>query len=484
MEQFAEGMKLLTESSESTMSKTGIGKDLVGYLKNDVEPAIAREGQQLMRTINPQTGVLHPPDEAIKLAREKVFNAAFGKNRVGLMPVLAGIKAQGGDIHAAHVADALNVFLKDENKAIPWRSYVANKLKIPIKISSAYTSPSEKGLERTVKSVSSRMFLPLISIPHAFQAPLNSLLINGWGDTLRALIDFSGDLQGAKKLALDSGALTQDLVQEHLNAMRKTSMFNRLLDPLRGVFSLERRLGIQFSAVGGKWSAIRAAQEFAQTGSKRAELQLKLLGLDPALVQATRGVLSQQDIEKAAFRAASEIMGMRSPLETPYMWEQNAMARLTTLYKHYGFRQARLIKDALKRGWQGEGVIGAAKIMTALGLAFPIAGELIKGAEGAVTLKNPWTAERKKQNLAGNEYLDAFANAGGFGMMYSITRAARHNHLGGYLMGPHISTAADLAQDVMNLRGKSVARDVLRRMGLPGRALSDIIVPPKKKESE
>lgn len=478
LKELGEGLGLLTRSTEHSFSVSPIGKDLVEFIKNDIEPTIGKQSAHLMQQINPATQMRYTPPEAMKIAREATLDAAFGSKRQGLLPIIQAAKQQKGDIHASTMANGMNVLMKDENSAIGWRSKVA-KMGVPIKISSFYTSPSS--FEKAIKTGSGRMFLPLISIPHAFQAPLNSLLVNGLADTLRAFAEFTFDSSSAKKLALDSGALSQDLVYEHLNIMKGRSMFGTMLDPLKSLFGLERKLGVAFSAVGGKWSALRAAEEYFQTSSKRAELQLKLLGLDPALIKAQRGILSQADIEQAAFRSASEIMGMRSQLETPFHWEANALGRFTTLYKHYGFRQARLIKNMLIKSYQGEGILGAMKIVSAIAIAFPIAGELIKGAEGALTLQNPWSPEHKQRNFANSEYLDAIANAGGFGMAYSITRSARSNHLGGYLMGPHISTGVDLAQDIMNARGTNVTKDVLRRFGLPGRAVANTIFPSKKK---
>lgn len=476
-----EGFKLLTQSTERSLSESPVGKDLVEFIKNDIEPAIGQYGERLTKQINTATGNLHTPPEAMEKARQVVFDSAFGTKRQGLLPILQVAKQQKGDVHAATMANAMNTLLKDENRAIGWRSKAA-KMGIPIKISSYYTSPTEGGLERAIKTGSHRFFLPLISIPHAFQAPLNSLMVNGIADTTRALYEFASNPDAARQLAQDSGAMMQDAVYEHLNIMKKSTMFGTLLDPLKKVFNYERKLGIAFSAVGGKWSAIRAADEFFATGSKRAELQLKLLGLDPVLIRSQQGILTPNDIEKAAYRATSEIMGLRSQLETPFMWETNAMSRLMTLYKHYGFRQGRLLKNMFVKAYQGEGLVGVTKMAAILGLAFPIAGELIKGAEGVVTAKNPWSRENQKNNFLNSEYLDAIANAGGFGIQYSIMRSSRHNHLSGYVMGPHISTMVDLAQDMMNLRGHSVARDVARRLGLPGRIISNTILKPKKKE--
>jgi len=327
-------------------------------------------------------------------------------------------------------------------------------------------------------------FLPRISIPHASQAPLNSLLVDGWKATSREFFEFAASPRKAYDLSLQAGAQSQELMHEFISQTQGTSKFRMLIDPLRKVFGLERKWGIAFSAVSGKWAAIDAASEYVARQSKWAELQLKVLGLDPKAILEQRGVLSPSDIEQAAFRSASEVMGLRSPLETPYKWERNWPMRVANLYKHYGFRQARLIKDTLLRAKEAEGWFGVAKVASTLGSTFFIAGEAIKAVEDMVSLRRPWNDEEQKDRFLGNEYLDGIAHAGGFGIIYSTLRGAKHNHLLGYLAGPVFSSATDIAQDAINLRGRALVRDIGRKFGLPGTAAVNLVLPPTKNKKQ
>ena len=174
-------------------------------------------------------------------------------------------------------------------------------------------------------------------------------------------------------------------------------------------------------------------------------------------------------------------MGFKSPLETPYKWDETPSLRIMNLYKHYGFRQAKLLKDTLVRAKEAEGLKGVAKITATLGTAFFAVGEMNKIVEETLRGRDPYSKDEEKNNLFGSEYLDGIAHAGGFGIMYSIMRSAKHNHLAGYFAGPVLSSTFDILQDIGNARGRSLARDVGRKFGLPGVFITNQILPPNKR---
>lgn len=455
-------------STETIMEKTPIGKSLSEFLKNKYEPELFKTAKQYM------SGGTNP-DAAWQAARTDVTNLAFGRRRQAFIPFLKVAQSQGGPTAASELADTLNIYFHDDN---PYWRIRAKQQGVQIGANANYKIQSKA--ESTIKSIAAPMFLPRISIPHAAQAPLNSLIVDGTKATLKAFAEFASSPSAALKFSDQAGAQSLETLHEFLNATRGNSTFRNLIDPLRKVFNFERKWGIAFSAVSGKHAALDAAADYFATQSKRSELQLKVLGLDPAAILKQGGNLSSLDIETAAFRAASEIMGFRSPLETPYKWEENPSARIAMIYKHYGFRQARLIKDALLRAKEAEGWGGVAKVASVIGSSFFIAGEAIKGTEDLLSGREPWNKDEEKNNLLGNEWIDGIAHAGGFGVMYSILRSAKHNHLGGYLMGPLVSSSVDIIQDTVNMRGRSLARDIGRKFGLPGTFIVNQALPPTK----
>lgn len=475
----------LLRSTEATVEKTAAGKIWSELIRNDVEPAIGKARQNYLNA-----GMR--PEEAISRARNDVKNLAFGKQSNGIIALLQAAKQQGGDIAARHLADAHNIYWKEE---LPnWRSKAIKK-GIDIRPSSAYTPPPEA--EIAVKDLSRMVNLPLISIPHALQAPLNGLAVNGVRASMRAAWEYMRDPASARAFAARVGAMSQETAYEIMAAQKKTSTFQILLDPLRKVFSAERRAGIAYSAVMGKHAAIEAAETlYKSSGTDKAStMQLKLLGIEPSTVMHQGGRLGPEDIEKAAYRSADEIMGFRSLRETPMVWEKNAAWRIGATYKQYGYRTMRLHQRMLTQAYRSDGLLGVAKKAALYATIFPIAGEMIKAAEGVFTLQNPWDKQHTDANLMHSEYVDALAMAMGFNLIYGATRSATYQKMANFLIGPIYSTGSDLVQDVMRAnpsknasmiddieyRAKNVSKDVLRRGGLPGRILSKQIFAPDPK---
>lgn len=474
-----EGPALL-RSSEAVLAKTEIGKFYVDTIKNKLEPEAAKLSQTYL-----STGM--QPQEAMAKGKDSVKKAIFGKNNNGLIAVAQGVQKQGGPMAAQHLMDFHNIYFAEDALTAAGNRMTAIKKGVQVGTDPGYKGVKVGGMEAPVKKLNQAVSLPLISIPHAAQAPLNSLAVFGFRDTMKAMAEFAKDGASAKALAHTSGAMVQETAYGILSAQKGTSPYSLLIDPLRKVFSMERRAGIAYSAVIGKHSAIEAADTFFKSGGKdnKALIQLKLLGQDPSLVMSQGGKLSQENIETAAFRSASEIMGFRSGLETPMYWESNAAWRLGTTFKQYGFRTMKLHADSLKRAYASEGMVGVAKKAAMYATVFPIAGELIKGAEGIATLQNPWSDEKQKNNFMGNEYADAIATAMGFNLIYSATRAATYHKLGNFLMGPIFGTASDLMTDVMasdprknatweqaaQRKTENVVSDLMRHSGLVGRIL-------------
>lgn len=479
-------------SMEHIASQTEVGKLWVNVLKNEVEPAIGK-----LTTAHLNAGM--KPEEAMGKAKSIVKEQVFGKKNVGMMGVLQAAKKQGGEIAAEHLADAHNIYwAEDSLQGSTWRAAAAKgvvkkgvTIRPPIDISPNSAYKGQTKLEQGAKQFSRMTQLSMISIPHALQAPLNSLAVNGWTSTIKAAAEFMRDPATARGFALKAGAMGQEMAYEMIANAKGQTKFSMLLDPLKKAFTAERKFGITLSAVSGKHAAIDAADTFFKSGGndKTALLQLKLLGLDPAAIMKQGGQLATKDIELAAFRSASELMGYRSPLETPMVWEKNSATRIGTIYKQYGFRAMRVHQQVLQRAYEGGGMIEVAKKLATYATVFPIAGELIKGAEGLLSLQDPWSKEKQQGNIMHSEYLDACAAAMGFNLVYSATRSATYHKLIDFIVGPIASTVGDIGQDVINMtnadskkRGaaeRQLGKDVVRRAGLPGRILSHHLFPPK-----
>jgi len=69
--------------------------------------------------------------------------------------------------------------------------------------------------------------------------------------------------------------------------------------------------------------------------------------------------------------------------------EKNASWRIGATYKQYGLEHA-LHQRMLTQAYRADGLLGVAKKAALYATIFPVAGEMIKAAEGIFTLQNSW----------------------------------------------------------------------------------------------
>jgi len=483
------------QASKDVLAKTEAGKYYVNLMRTKVEPEIAK----LTETLR---GGGTPVHEVMGKARNDVKQAVFGKNDINFTGLLRAVEKQGGPSARDHLANFHDIYFKQEAPA--WRQAVTSaKAKaagtaIDVSRQSPYTAPGVR--ERTLKTVSQETQLGTIAIPHLAQAPLNAAVLGPVSKAISAAAEYMKDPASARAWATKVGAMAQENVYEQMRVLAKDkpgamgmlAKAQPVLDPLRGVFEWSRRMGIGYSSVWGRSVAEEAADKFFTSGGqdKVSEMHLKMLLGDGAgaKVMSQRGKLLDADRELAAFRASSELMGYRSLLETPMSWDRNAAWRIGTMYKPYSYRTMQIHKDALVKSWQAGGMRQVAKQVAVYGTLFPVAGELIKIGENAVTLQNPHDEEHEKRNIlhgsvpAGvDDYLDAMGVAMTMGMLHSSITAATHRRLANFFIGPVPNAAVDLGEGLAAKHAfKQTSKSVLRRAGLPGRIANSLVFPTKK----
>jgi hypothetical protein len=79
-----------------------------------------------------------------------------------------------------------------------------------------------------------------------------------------------------------------------------------------------------------------------------------------------------------------------------------------------------------------------------------------------------------------SEYVDAMSHVAGFGVAYSMVRAAQRHNLGGYMMGPIPSTVMDMTQDALSGNGRKLARSVGYRVPVVGPYVTNKVLPRRK----
>lgn len=476
-------------SIDTLLRKAPSTTRLADVLRDSYEPMWK---QQTLSGIN--SGL--DPARSKAFAQSLVDDLHFGKNYQFLSHTINQARIERGPIFAQQVGDSMSIYLR--HSAADARIYRKAAGLGP----APYVAPGE--VENKVRSAASYLFTSRIAIPHLSQ-PLNTVLNSGLDASIKSLNELLRSPSQAYNRIIQSGALTEELSHEiqNINAGR-TGLFDKLFH--QPGFRIIRKYQIVHAALAGEYAAHDAAARILTDPTNiRAQSELKLLGIDYKDI-LSKGGLDVEHIRTAQFRGADESMFISRGLRTPAAWDENYLARFATMYRHYMFSQGKMIKDSLSRSFQlakqGDPV-PLFKTIAILGAAFPAVGYMIKSAEAIVTGHNPLSDEFRKnrvtpaENIAdlvgvkdssaailADEWLDAMSHAAGFGIMYSIIRSAKRNALAEVMIGPYGTTLADLGQDLYNLRGQELGRDITTRVPVVGTPLTNLVLPRRSRTAK
>jgi hypothetical protein len=480
-------------STEHLFSRTTEGKAFVKMMREGYEPEVAKLTQ---------AGISQgfAPDVAKAAAVSNAQATFFGhKNQIPALLIRSARKVS--PTYQANVADAIGVIVKERaipivNKTtgktvgtqVPFRRAAAD-IGANIKQTPYYQTPGEK--EMFLKNVASWSYTGRIVLPHLTQ-PLNTVLVDGISASTKAVFSMMKDgVAKSQQRMLASGALADELLHQYrVTASGAKGLFEKFFH--QPGFNYVRKMQITHSALAGEYAARDAATDLVSNATdKRAAEWLKQLGIDPQKVLAQRGLIAE-DIEKAQFISAQKAMFIRSELDTPYTWQHNVVSRLAFMYKNYPYNEGRLITNSIRDSFRRSPMDGF-KTLAILGTAFPIAGEIIKHVENFVLgsntdLKDNILPPKVFRDMGFghdesdymSEYVDAMSHVAGFGVAYSMVRAAQRHNLGGYMMGPIPSTVMDMTQDALSGNGRKLARSVGYRVPVVGPYVTNKVLPRRK----
>lgn len=469
-----EARALLT-SSEGMLKDTPAGKwvydtvqKYLGDVKNDAAK-LYESDKSLMPNMTPQQHELSMINSK-RMAARMNDTLHFGLNRNKLTQAISLAKTQKNIIHATEVGDYASFALREETPKpfrTPSGTYTDWRRAAGIKGASPYKSPTEG--ERQVNDILAYSFLGRVAVPHTMQQ-FNSAFTLGWRYWGKAWMN---------PITRGTAPVTAETFDEVLRNWRlinqgKDTWFTKVFH-MPG-FSQLRMKYIQHAADAGRFAAIDAAQEYAQTGSRGAEQTLKFLRLDPSKIRLQGGRLLQEDIERAGHASADENMFIE-PGKTPQIWGQTRAARMLSLYKNFQFREGKLIADTIARSLRS-GPKQAAATLATLGVAFPIAGHIIGDMENLATGRSP-EDRSTEMKPTGNEFvddrIDDIAHMAAFGIWYSMFRAVARHRMTDYTSGPVISLLADLGTSAYQAsKGniKPAIKSAARRVPVAGPAIA------------
>lgn len=525
------------KSNEALFKTTPSGAPFVeGILKGKYFPQLKQGfAEQLAQQV--KVGQAHDPIKAMATAREMARAKTFGANDELLIDfVHRARKESGSNAHADNVGLALSTMFHenfeelhkptawgiDENGVMRQPKFVKRPVtwleKAGVTKAPAYTKPTE--LEKHLRNAMGYVFTPFIAIPHLTQI-LNPVLDMGIKHVANGISDL---MEKSPK----------NLVQLARSGVMADEMYYSMVNPEAGWmkkifhhpgFTPVRKKYLEIAALAGRSALYDSAAEFLESkgADKASGVMLKHLGLNPAEFLARQADhtlrfdapqnivelglngghlsslrLTSNDVLTAMYRSGSESMFIRDGLNTPYAWDTTPLRRMMFMYKHYAFAQGKFLRDVLYRAYDAGGIPAVSAKLAIIGTALPAAGEIIKGAERWAhgdTDSATWQDGNVVGKGDASEYLDAMAHVAGFGMMYSTIRSAQRHALAGMVVGPLFNSLIDVAQDVVNLKGKNMkqtrhgdslspsqkklGRDIVGRAGLGGPLISRVLFPKK-----
>lgn len=442
------------------------------------------------------TGRLDPIEAHKKfgdaVAERVAQNIKFGLGDSNIKSVIEAIAQTKGRVSASNVADFMDVYIRQTFPASYRISVIPQK--------AAYKSYNDA--EKIISNLASYILTSRIAIPHATQW-VDTILNSDIKSSIQGFLELVTDWKTARNSVLRSGALEEELYRNLESTIRGGDSLIKKVVHQPG-FHWVRAREIEFAAITGKHQAINASEELLRNSQNKGAIgTLTSLGINPQDVLSNNG-LTQDMREKAMYYAANRDMFSRSPLNTPFRWQSNPVARLMSMYKPFQFNMTRMIYNSLKESYKARDFLGLARKLAVLGTLFPAAGELVVLAENTILGRKPgetdtpFTESWKTNHETADQYINAMAHVGGFGVMYSLFRSTKQRMMANFVIGgPMISSTFDMMYDLgrgtvgreEKITGETVhdfrpfERDLLRKLPIGGSFAARKLVPPEEKES-
>lgn len=492
-----EGVQGFIRSGEHVIEKYPQGKILKDYIQKIFEPTKSQIGQKLLdgkiaSGIAPHIAAEEAHKEAFEIARKQLL----GPNDEVLIKAIHSTGKQHGPIAANTIANVMDSYFHDASSA--WRraeipagvgsSKLMSLKDVGVKPNSNYISPEK--IEKDTRTAMSWMYTSLVALPHLGQTasiPLSA----GIKDTATGLSTYLSSGITKKMFMdnlIDSGALFDESRYQMIEDAKGGGLARKLFN--HPGLGWVRRQGISFAAATADASARRAAVKLTKDPEdKWAAFTLAKLNINPQDVLKNGPELSNEQIQKAMYSFANETIYLKSTLKTPWRWEENYLARLNSQFRTYQFRQTKFLYETFKNSYKYGGPKELTKTIALFGTLFPVMGEIIHSLENISTAQNPF---KRDTDSPTEEYFDAVAHVGGWGMFYSLWRSGMYNAGKGYLEGPLLNTLTDIFIGVptdlahhdkegdWDPRVKSALKRVTSKLGTAGK----IITPMLKEEKE
>lgn len=435
-------------------------------------------------------GSIKPHHEIVTEASRKAQDLAFGQNRSAIQGVLKHVEKTVSKNRADILADHLNIMFKEEVDSQGLSRFDRDMRKVPQAMDKDFgynTPPSPYKrpgpIESNVLRSKNAMLAYKAAIPH-LASNLNILISDGFQTYAKALVtNFGPGRKGAEASLLASNAISE----LWYNSYREKQAFdNGLIKKYapggvgefihRNMFipgmSRVRYETLMMSAHASKLAAEEASAQLMRGNDKMALPMLRELGLDASKIKSQRGVLLQDDIDKAYYHGTNTRAFLNQTDNRTALSQQSAIYRVMGSFHNYISSQSQFFRNTFKRMYQQGDFIGIARNIGLMGMAFPVLGASIYESERLLS-GNDWDdptghlRNRLEATPAGLAYdllagkenaassarialntIDNLSHLASFGVATGYVRGAARNNLAGQMLGPVPNMLVQGAQDV------------------------------------
>ena len=254
----------------------------------------------------------------------------------------------------------------------------------------------------------------------------------------------------------------------------------------------------------GKHVAERYAQDYAETGSRLAELRLQEMKIDPAKILAQKGQLTKDDLEKAVYHFVDQRAMLQNPGMRSYYSQKNWFTRMSTMLHSYVLRQSKLFAHEYTLAWKSGNIGQIIKTHAMLGAVFPAIGGITEILADYGRGEDGWG--RFEQNLSDlknfpehpgkalEAYIDFMSGVAAWGVATSYMRGLLRQRLSEAFTGPignvtssdlqDVATVGKQALEGRKINPKPLERDALEQ-GIPlniGKILAHKFIPTPAEE--
>jgi len=457
-------------------------KQVTGVLASDPETAKMTQMDYLIRSQ--------------QIARLNAIQGSYGRHFENATPIIAKMLTDADPrvVNNAHrLADIISNQVRDTkmitefggthteqsaakhemNKAFKQANKVYEKADLGQRIplldtEKTYDRPSEA--ERTAHRVMDMMLIPFVAVKHIGQVfnPIASSPLPALGAALMRMdhaemertIDASGIVANTmwrsmyRDIAGETGKLAEWTNQPTLGKIMARATHSPGM-------SLVRKFQINTAGAIGFHSAIYWAHNFAESGSRIAEMRLREMGIDPADVLAQKGKLTQEQLTKGVFHFTNNREFMSRSIDNSLYQNRNVIYRAGFMYHSFVNTQASFMARELLQMAKVGDFKGIAQFVGTTAVLFPaIAAPLLGSADVLLRTASVKQAaqdlEDKYKKLVhpssagewlGN-YISLVSHLGAAGVYFNYINAIKANRLMSAIAGP---LAGAFATDVTDL---------------------------------